>query len=679
MTIEPRVRVPDPSRTRLDKPAYRNDVQGLRALAVVLVVLYHADFGFGGGFVGVDAFFVISGFVITRGVLWELDTTGQIDVMGFFRRRIIRILPAATFMTVIVALAATFFSPITHRATALNSAIFSIAFNANNYFAAEGVGGSDAANYFDPATELNPFLHTWSLSVEEQFYLVYPIVVFAAVAFARRTGRSGRSVLFALVIVGMLLSFAASIEILSRSQVLAFYLSPVRAWEFLAGAALAWRERRWSAPVTSALSVAGLALLLGSGWFFAAGDRFPGWLALLPVAGTVLLIAAGSGQTGLIQRALNKPGAGYIGEISYGWYLWHWPLIVFARATLPRSTFAVVAAVVGSLLIAAVSSHFLENPVRHSSAIRRKAPLVFAGCICLSIIGAVGATAVVRSTEASTVMAQFDHVFRPDKPQSAPCERTLDAVPECTGGSSIDNPDADERVLLLGDSTALQLFPGLSLAADDQNKALTIAFRHSCSSDGVVMELRGDRYTECEAFWDGALAEIEQDPPDTIVLASALEYYVSSDTNTVQNAAGDFVSEPDERAEIYGPAFVDLVDRLTSMVDNVVYVGITPTFDEWRPEECSFAVWRSNAERCGPTRSRADVDQTRAYALEVQDQIVATPGVEFLDLDPLLCPGDPCSTERDGEWIFSDSRHITANTSESLAPVLAFAIDDSDE
>ncbi|HHB81632.1 MAG TPA: acyltransferase, partial [Aliiroseovarius sp.] len=293
--------------------AYRPDIDGLRALAVLSVVLYHFGIpGLKGGFVGVDIFFVISGFLI-GGLLWrELEDTGHIRLAAFFARRIKRLAPA--FVAMAIATAAVGFIvllPFEFREFG-KSLIAATVYLSNVHFFRE-------AGYFDTGAEDKILLHTWSLAVEEQFYIALPLVM---LLFARRLGVL-RAMLWAL----FLASFIASLWVLPRSQPAAFYLFPFRAWELLAGVLLALEAHRRSFDFTAPgwVGAAGLAAVVAGITLIPAGNQFPGLWAVLPVLGAALLIASGRRRTTL-SKLMSHPVAVGIGLISYSLYLWHWPV-----------------------------------------------------------------------------------------------------------------------------------------------------------------------------------------------------------------------------------------------------------------------------------------------------------------------------------------------------------------
>jgi peptidoglycan/LPS O-acetylase OafA/YrhL len=345
---------------------YRPHIDGLRAIAVLSVLGFHAGFrGFGGGFVGVDVFFVISGYLITGLLLRELEETGELSLRRFIERRVRRLAPAL-FVVLVATIAAgsVLLTPVGGEQQGLaKSAIATVLLCANVYFY------QHTGSYFEPPPYSLPLLHTWSLSVEEQFYLVWPWLLLLVFAASRRFGRDANRLLVAVMVVVLLGSLAWCIHATGEDRAAAFYLTHFRAWEFAAGA-LAWLAMRASpAPsrVAGALAFAGLAAVLGSVFAFREALPFPGWIACLPVFGSAALIyGTESAPAGAVARALALRPLVLVGLISYSLYLWHWPVFTFAKAlTLEEFTPALgIALSVLSIALAWATYRWIEHPIR---------------------------------------------------------------------------------------------------------------------------------------------------------------------------------------------------------------------------------------------------------------------------------------------------------------------------
>ena len=373
--------------------AHRDDIQGLRAVAVLLVVLAHAGVPFlTGGFVGVDVFFVLSGFLITGILLAEAEALGRISLFDFYLRRARRILPAAALTLVVTDVAAHHLLNFVRAREAVSDSLWAAAFGANIHFAREG------SDYFAQGQPPSPLLHFWSLSVEEQFYLVWPgVLALVVCAFALR-----RKALLAVVAVAAIGSLAWSILETRSSPVDAYFSTFARAWELALGASLAialpWLRRARLGP----LGWVGLAAVGASAVWFSGATPFPGYAALLPAAGAACLIAAGASPRRLSPaRLLGTEPLRYVGDRSYSFYLWHWPVLVIAAeyAGHDLGLGMKLLLVLGAFGLSILSYRLIENPIRRLRLNRPVGALLWpasAGLVVvlsLVILRSIGATA----------------------------------------------------------------------------------------------------------------------------------------------------------------------------------------------------------------------------------------------------------------------------------------------
>jgi peptidoglycan/LPS O-acetylase OafA/YrhL len=335
---------------------YRPDIDGLRAVAVIGVVLFHAELGFTGGYVGVDVFFVISGFLITKLILQE-QAAGRFTLTGFWERRIRRIFPALAFAiggTLVVGMVILFPSELIELA---KSAMAQLILGSNFYFWRH-------SGYFDTPAEMQPLLHTWSLAVEEQFYLGFP---FLLVACKRLSRRGVQYVLGAIFLTSFLLSVWGSYA----RPTATFYLLPPRAWELLTGALLATASAEVRVPrrIAESLSWIGLATILLTFWIYGTRTRFPGASALFPCMGTAMVIWSNTKERTTVGKLLSLRPIVFIGLISYSLYLWHWPILVYMRYRVAESPAISLrlAAILISFLLACLSWRYIETPFRRRS------------------------------------------------------------------------------------------------------------------------------------------------------------------------------------------------------------------------------------------------------------------------------------------------------------------------
>lgn len=456
---------------------FRPDIEGLRAIAVLLVLMYHARFGFTGGFVGVDVFFVVSGFLITSLLIHE-GVSGSISLPEFWARRARRLLSASA-LTVVATLIASWFMLEPSRLASLAGDALGIAtFSVNIRFA---VLRSD---YLSGLTLPSPLLHFWSLALEEQFYLIWPIILAVAARF-----RQFKRILGSLIVVLFAGSLAASYFYTPIYPVAAYFLLPTRAWELLAGAGLALvvpQLSRLHVPLRALLGWTGLIGVLLVGWFFDENTVFPGVIAAVPVAATAAMVISGCGTACGPGRLLAITPLQWIGRRSYSLYLWHWPLLVLLESrfgilgVVPR-----IGALLLSTLLAVLSFALVEEPARRHiwlAALPRRS--ILAGATLAALVLVAGITLSVLSP--STAMTQLT--------TNSGVSRAglLDKHISPTSLTPVIAPEPLGRVLLIGDSTlaTLRLFDKGSLSLEGFDWTLDAMscrriMRRSCQRDGV--------------------------------------------------------------------------------------------------------------------------------------------------------------------------------------------------
>jgi peptidoglycan/LPS O-acetylase OafA/YrhL len=624
---------------------HRADIEGLRGVAILLVVLYHAGVpGIGGGYVGVDVFFVLSGFLITALLVGEVERTGSLDLWHFYARRVRRLLPAAAVVLVAtMAAGALVFSPLEQMRLA-RSALAAATYLSNVWFA------FTAGDYFAPAAATDPLLHTWSLAVEEQFYLVWPILILLAL----RGSGTRRRVMVALGVVAVT-SLTASIWLTASGSPWAFFGSPTRAWEFALGGMAglvptALAGDRWG-RTRGVLAFAGLWMIGGSAVLYGADTPFPGVAAVVPVVGTVAVLLSGTaGSATVAARFLGSGPLTFLGRHSYSWYLWHWPVLVIAIAVHPSITLSGrLLCILFALGLSAVTYATVENPVRFHPRLVPKPVLSLALGVLLTASAGAGALgwrqlAVSAANHPLQVMFTAAAMDR----DLGPCiaEWGVDRAVGCEFG----DPDSEMVIALFGDSHAAHWFPAFRGMAEEQGWRLVVLTKAACPSASLPFaDPRLRDAGECDRWRANALERLKEIQPSLAVLGNAKGFYPGLVYRDWRRGYDLTLGRLDDAG-----------------IQSVVLKG-TPVLDRSLPECLSRAVRlrRDPAEACGVDRRQAlDPPAFQAAA----DAARAWRGASLGDLSHLFCDEDRCHPLRGGNVVLHDRSHLTATSAAALAP-----------
>lgn len=489
---------------------YRRDIDGLRAVAVVPVVLFHAGVPFfQGGYVGVDVFFVISGYLITLKILQDL-AADRFSTVAFYERRIRRIVPALAFTMALTFVVAVLVLLPPAMADFSQSLAATASFLSNTYF-------WKTSGYFDVAAHTRPLLHTWSLAVEEQFYIFIPIVMY----LAYRWLRNWITVLFA---VSAASSLALSIAVTARAPTANFFLLPTRAWELLIGSLLALSPGLAirSRPVAEITAVLGLGMVTFAVTRFTADTPFPGAAALLPTLGAALIIVVGRQNQTLTSRLLSTGPLVFVGLISYSLYLIHWPLVVFTRYWLlsEPTTPYIGLIVVASIAMAYLSWRFIERPFRRPSKISPRHLLFAATATVLLVFGCIGVVGSATGGFPARFPAYRDHQST-NPPRDAwkvgicfLVNQTHDAwrPDACTRTTG-----ATENALLWGDSFAAHYAPGLLRNEKQFNANI---FQYTFAGCPPILSYKSFAIPGCHDFNRHALDVIKQLNIKSVILST---------------------------------------------------------------------------------------------------------------------------------------------------------------
>lgn len=673
----------------------RPDVQGLRAIAVVLVVVYHAGIPLTGGFAGVDVFFVISGFVITLMLQREWMAQGRIQLSRFYVRRFLRLTPALALVVVVTVLATALLS-IGMATTAAQTGLGSLLLSAN-FVIATTTGG-----YFDAPAESNPLLNLWSLSVEEQFYMVFPLLLVAGWVLAARGGGGARrapliitsAVLVVSFIVAMLVTFRIVVHP-ALDLAFGFYGPAGRAWEFAVGAIIALVLpvfARLSSALATAAGLLGLLLVGTSAAVLSAATPTPGPLTVLPVLGTALLIIAGSAApTNPVSRVLSTRPMVFIGDLSYSWYLWHWPVIVLTGLIVPGSSIAILIAAAVSLVPAIASYRWVEQPLRalRLGTVRRGLATVGGVLVAPLLIVALTLVAVGQGFWLPSVQQYRSQIIDRTGHLTRIAECSSFAVPGAEGFEHcVWNDDGEAfSAYLLGDSFADHLSEGLALAADDAGARLTMTTQRGCPWTAVdaVFESRaawelGER---CRSTIESALAAVAEQPRGVVVIAFS-DHYFTGDDFAMTNGSGGYTTDSAARFALQEQWLRSAVERLEAVGHAVILVRPTPNFDldaesgpyPFEPRSCS--VLAVIQEECTQSIPEVVAAERQAGMLQVLATVArAATATTVLDVWPELCPNAVCATDSRTPYTFEDSLHLSTSGSASLAPQLAEALRES--
>jgi peptidoglycan/LPS O-acetylase OafA/YrhL len=636
----------------------RLDIQGLRGLSVLLVVVYHSQIGLRGGFAGVDAFFVISGFVITRSISQDSSDRIQTTTLlkNFYVRRIRRLIPALGALVIFTLIAASFLDSTTEGQSRIAwSAISSLLSLANVHYMMIDIG------YFSLGSQTNPLLHTWSLSVEEQFYFIFPIAFL--ILFARsKVWKVNMMWIGAIAIASLSLCLILSHRTQAGvgSQQLAFYLPFTRAWEFLAGSLLALvgktfgdqlsRRSRFTLNATGGVGLLWTALFLNEQWVF------PGLVTLIPVLSTAALIHAGTNQESFLLRWAPLT---WIGDRSYSWYLWHWPMIVFALHEFPRSNYAAPTAAFFSLVPAAFSYRFLEQPIRTRvgwGSIRTS--YVWIIFLVLPLLGAV------------VVGAKSSRVEPDSNFQEAQASGFASLI-SCAHQEKLCFPPEgqDGVAILVGDSHAGMIAREFELASDSVGLNPGIASILGCPFVRTNVALYLYNFdasnlmttSDCQQENSHLLAWVKENRPELILLVNNSPLYTQASgfderfdlrvacmTGTGTQCLP--ASSSDERLQFFEERLTQTVDELANYAEKVV---ISLPMPQMFREPDQFV---QSGELRGTPRS--EIDRYRATLLPAYEKLLKNSRVALWDPVPYLCTNEVCPNgDAGGSW-YSDNGHL---------------------
>lgn len=637
---------------------YRPDIDGLRAIAVLGVLFFHSGFtGLPGGFVGVDIFYVISGYLISSLLVRDI-LENKFSIVSFYERRMRRIFPAL-FVVLFFCILATsvLFNPM--EMIVFGKSLLATTFFVSNFYFWKTAG---PLGYFDSEVTFKPLLHTWSLSVEEQFYVVFPMLLFLLFRWARTRVR-----LWLLVLTAV--SFALNLWASEYKTVLAFYWFIPRAWELLVGALLAVRvvPALRNRAIREAGGALGLTMIVSSLFLPVLHWSFPGYIVLVPCIGTWLAIYAGEAGPSFAKTLLSFRPLVFIGTISYSLYLWHWPVIVFSRH-LPfhltdHTDTAIV--LVSSVVLAFLSFECVERPFRGSNSPFRR-PQIFAfGAAASALTASFGTAAYLshgllerygpRTRQVVVTNLERMNEFDPSCGNFRTNIRSFSDVKFCTLGSS-----SPHKIMFWGDSHVQQMDPVIRQIYQQQalsDFGVVIAIGNGCLPDPHLNNTGGGFH--CDAFSRFSLERAEQQDIDTVFLGFSTWWTFQYDKFFCTASEGQCRTPLLSDDDVWRSFLADFSQEIRHFRNEGKRVIVSlpfPEYDRSIPElEMSNAVFGKLGLSVTPR------DVTSPYWREQVRDVATAAGAEIFDPRDSLCQEQRCLFEMDGISIYKDRNHLTSS------------------
>jgi len=643
------------------RSAFRPDINGLRAWAVTAVILYHFGIpGFNGGFIGVDVFFVISGFLMTGIVVKGLER-GNFSTYGFYLARARRIVPALLCLCfVLLSLGYIFLLPLDYK-TLGTHVISSVGFFSNFKF-------WDEAGYFDVASHEKWLLHTWSLSVEWQFYLILPLALWGV--WRLRPGRTTQTI---AISIGILLSLGLSIWTSNTSPTTAFFLLPTRAWEMLAGGMVFLTADRAPTSIRARrlIEAAGLVLIVISAMLFDVRSPWPGWRAIVPVGGTMMVLFVSVSSS---LWTSNRP-AQWLGDRSYSVYLWHWPVFVaLAYVELQRDLVAIIAGILFTMVLGELSYRWIELPTRHWLG-KRSAHAVTIQ-LALAAVLVLAPAVVIRTL--SGLNGRFDPMV---ESAAAEINNINPRREECHAKQGFSSPSCvwggrDWKVIALGDSHTSALVTSIAAAAENEEPGVVQWSYSGCSFLLGVnrLETPASGY-QCREFVEWARTQLLDSVPERIPVVIVNRYaayaFGPNDDPRRNNVPLVYFSKIHDRTT---PEFLE--EFAKHIADTACEVAKRHTVFLMRPiPEMGFDVPRVLSRRLAfgikqdLSISIEDYQRRNQWVWAAQDAAQKRCGVQILDPTPALCHDGRCFGSENLRPLYSDDDHLSEFGNKRLVPM----------
>jgi peptidoglycan/LPS O-acetylase OafA/YrhL len=651
----------------------REDIQGLRALAVIAVICFHARLPIPGGFTGVDIFFVISGFVITLMLCRQVEREGSVSLVNFYLNRFKRLSPAlSVVVTVTIALSAFLLSPLgANVKISVMTGVRAVFMTANVYIA-RNTGG-----YFDPAAETNPLLNTWSLSVEEQFYFFFPAALLLSFYLQRRGGIWRHSNL--IVVIGLLcLSVAAMFSswsgiFSSQGKLLSFYNPIPRAWEFAVGALLALLLHKISYKSQGAsnfFAVIGAILVLLSFFAVSGKDNYPGIITLLPVlAASALIIAGSCERTNAISTLLSSRQMVYVGDISYSWYLWHWPIIVFTSVVISDHPSTLAIAALASLVPAIASYKWIETPLRRIPVTGMKQSLKF---IALTLIPPIIVGAVVLKSSAKGYWIEKIHNFQASygplhAGNTAGCGHGK--VPESSSDDSClwNATAAGTPVYLIGDSNADHFSEAVISAGESVNSPVRVFTKGGCAFIGESWSDRSEiEQAACLGYVNSTLEFLKNTRPGIVVFGISDSAWSLSHSAVGPDRTNE-TSEVNVALPYLRQQLQEKISAIQAFGHKVLLLQPVPKFVQDSKAMFDAGKCSTIAVAKGSCPTRVSVTASDQFPSQANARIAILEtakilNTELLDVREVLCDGNECFNHHGANVLYRDAGHLSVTS-----------------
>jgi len=632
--------------THLIHQKYRPDIDGLRSLAILPVVIFHAFPNLiPGGFVGVDIFFVISGYLISTIIFSSLERD-RFSLLEFYIRRIRRIFPAL-ILVLLASILCGWYLLFSSEFEGLGKHVVASAGFFQNFILWKEVG------YFDGPANLKPLLHLWSLSVEEQFYVIWPLLM----VFAWRL----RWNFIKIVSIVAIASFSINIFLTYQSSGAAFYLPFPRFWELMTGGMVAYINLHRPETLkhySNLKSFVGLAFIVASFIFIDDSSMFPGWLALFPVIGTALIISSG-GKAWVNSAVLSNKLLVGIGLISYPLYLWHWPLISYVHIVNPEPSGEVLSSIVVlAIALAIVTFYLIEKPFRtkgkpNNMAVILVALLMITGSIGLYIWGKDGAITRVQNEQHELLSKERDAQFRLSRRSDGSCKK-YNNIPKVKREICLSN-SSDPEVLFVGDSHAMALYSSI-FSGDIEMKAILVS-AHSCA---MFPNLTFKHHPKQP--WRDNCTQVARHAIHIAKQLPSIKTVVIVNNKGVAYESVKYYRK--DKKQLRGPAafasgFRSLVFNMLSLNKKVVFVRDTPWL-AYKPDQCVNRMPLVLANSCDINLQTIKSRKYRAvYDRAIKSLKTNIPEMRVYDTFKLLCENNVCKSKINGEWVYHDTNHLS--------------------